>query len=110
MLTAFGLPLLQAPAQGEVRELRGEVRGLKEAAQIGPRTAVSIANRQARTFDRQLAEFQGSLDKKLDEKLAPLVAEQRRQGSRRDAVFLTATILASGFTLGVAVWGLLVQR
>ena len=101
------------PTQGEALELRGEVRGLKVAARTGPRTAASIAKRPARTFDRHLAEFKGSLDEeKLDEKLAPLrdlvieqknlIAEQRRLGARTAAVILAATMLASIPTVGVA--------
>ena len=107
------------PTQGEVIELRGEVRGLKVAARTGPRTAASIPKRPVKTFERHLAEFKGSLDEKLDEKLAPLrdlviqqrklIAEQRRLGARTAAVILAATMLASIPTVGVAVWGLLIQ-
>ena len=99
-----------------VRELRAEVAGLRQAARSGPTTAgnlVKIMNRssarQENTFNQQLTELKGALDSALDEKLKPVLDEQRRFANTLDAVTKFFQLAAGVFTLGVAIWGAFIQ-
>ena len=94
---------MQGLLQAQLREVRAEVRGLKEAARVSPQAVGTIASRQTSMFSKALTE----LDGKLDDKLAPLVAEQKRLASSVDAVFKLFQVLAVVLPITVAFWGIL---
>ena len=92
--------------QCQFREACTAVRGLKEAARVGPQATGPNASPPASMFSKALAE----LDGKLDGKLAPVVAEQRRLANSVDAVLKGFQALAVLLPILVAVWDIFVAQ